>query len=73
MGACAEMLTHAEGEMAIRCAIDAKREGILEDLLVPIRRGVEERDELALLDLLTAKLDVLGRGARELDDRAGDV
>ena len=44
----AEVLAHTESQVAVRVAVDAEGEGILEDLLVAVRRGVEERQRLAL-------------------------
>ena len=52
------MLAHAEAQVGVRLAIDPEAEGILEDLLVPIRRGVEEGYRVALADRLAAQLVV---------------
>ena len=69
VGAQAEVLTDTEREVAIRVTGDAKLEGVLEDLFITIRRGVEECQVFALGDLAAAKLGVLAGGAAEVDDR----
>ena len=48
----AEVLADAEAEVAIRSAVDPEGPRILEDLLVAVRRGIVERDGLALADQL---------------------
>src|SRR5262245_63241426 len=65
----AHVLAHAEAEVPVRIAVDAELERRVEDLLVAVRRRVEERERLALADALAAELVVLGGGAREVDDR----
>src|SRR5215471_16111440 len=70
VGAGAEVLADAEGEVTVRVAVDAEAVRVLEDLLVAVRRGVEERDDVAAADALPAQLDVGRGGAGEVDDRA---
>ncbi|MDZ7734663.1 MAG: hypothetical protein U5R31_17700 [Acidimicrobiia bacterium] len=48
------MLADAEAEVPIRRPIDPELEGPLEHLLVPVGRGVEHDQRLALGDLLAA-------------------
>src|SRR5262249_45235621 len=62
----AHVLAHAEGEVAVRAAVDAEREGVAVHLLVAVRRGVEEGERIAGADLRPAELDVGGRRAREV-------
>ena len=66
----AEVLAEAEREVRVRAAIDAERERIVEHLLVAVRRREVQRQLLARADRLAAHLAVLGRGAREVADRA---
>src|SRR5262245_37870988 len=70
VSAHAEVLADAEREMRIGAAIDTERERIGKDLLVAVRRRPEQRHLLARADLFPADLAVLGRGAREMRDRA---
>src|SRR5262245_14996100 len=65
----ADVLAHAESEVAVRAAVDPELERRLEDLLVAVRGRVEERERVALADALAAQLVVRRRGAREVDDR----
>src|SRR5690349_9607014 len=46
----AEMLAEAEGEMPIRSAVDAELLCILEDGLIPVRRGEEQGNGLPCPD-----------------------
>ena len=69
MGAQAEVLSHAKRQMTIRVTVDAKLEGVLEDLFITIRRWVEECEVFALGDLAAAKLSIIAGGAAEVDDR----
>ena len=50
VGAQAEVLADPEAQVRIRIAVDAEVPGIGEDLLVAVRRGVEERKRVVLLD-----------------------
>ena len=65
----AEVLADAEAEVRVRVAVDAEGERVLEDVLVAVGRRVEERQRVALADLLAAQLVVARRGAREVVDR----
>ena len=71
MRAQAEVLADAERDVTVRLAIDSEGVGILEDLFVPIRRGIEESDRLSRLDDLVTQRVILGRGPAEMDDRRG--
>jgi hypothetical protein len=69
VGTQADVLPDAEGEVAVGAAIDAEREGIVEDLLVAVRGREVERELLAGADLLAAQLVVLARDPGEVGDR----
>src|SRR4029450_5039717 len=70
VGAQADVLAHAKADVRVRLAIDAEGERIEEDVLVAIRRGVEEARRLPLADGLPTQLVVAGGRAGELDDRS---
>src|SRR5262245_6205479 len=55
----AEVLAHAEGEVAVRVAPDVEALRRLEDRLVAVRRGVEEHEELARSEEHTSELQSL--------------
>jgi hypothetical protein len=61
------VLADAEGQVPVRVAVDAELEGRLEDVLVAVRRRVEEAHGLAGADLPSAQLQVLGGRPAELD------
>src|ERR1700730_13261640 len=63
----AVVLADAKGDVLIGIASDVQREGIRENILVTIGRGVEEREHVALADFLAMKIGVRGGRARELD------
>src|SRR5216683_3356674 len=65
----AVVLADAEGDVLIGITSDVQRERILENILVTIGRGIEEREHVALMDFLAMKIGVRGGRARELDHR----
>ena len=60
VGAQTEVLSHAEGQMAVGLAVDPELEGRVEHVLVAVRRRVEEGQGVALADALAANADVFG-------------
>src|SRR3954454_25284659 len=70
VGAHAEVLAEPEGQMRVRTAVDTKGGGILEHVLVSVRRGEVDRNLLPRRDLHSVHLDVRGGNAREVADRA---
>ena len=66
----AEVLAVAERDVAARVARRTKLVGVgTEDLLVPIRRGVEQQQAIAFANLLPAERGVARRRAHEAPDR----
>ena len=53
-----DVLTHPEGQVAVRLALDTKAEGILEDGLIAVRRGIVEGQDVALLKGLPVEYGV---------------
>ena len=60
------MLSDSEREVIVGAAMDVETLRLVEDLLVVVRRGVPERDLLALPDLLATDLGILVRRAPEV-------
>src|SRR5262249_8369065 len=71
VGPQADVLAAPEADVVVRPAVDAEAVAVGEDLLVAVRRGVEEAGGLARADLLAAQLEVARGGPAELDHRRG--
>jgi hypothetical protein len=65
----AVVLADAEGDVLIGITSDVQRKRILENILVTVGRGIEEREHLAVADFLAMKIGVRGGRACELDHR----
>src|SRR3984893_2378648 len=61
-----EMRTVSEGDVPVRLAIGTEREGILEDLLVPVTGRITQHQPIALGDLASAHFGIGGRRSHEV-------
>ena len=61
----------AEREVIVGVALDVEPVGILEHILVAVRRRVPKHHRLTLADRLAAQFDILDGGALELDHDRG--